>query len=123
MSDLNPATPTHRLITADKVEGTPVYNPAGERLGTIDDIMIDKISGRVAFAIMSFGGFLGLGEKQHPLPWSVLTYDTVKGGYVVDLTPDQLEGAPVYADADTEDFSDTHARRLYDYYKAEPFWL
>jgi hypothetical protein len=112
-----------RLISADKVEGTAVYNRAGERLGTVENIMIDKISGRVAFAVMSFGGFLGIGENHHPLPWSVLTYDTSKGGYVVDLTREQLEGAPTYAAADNVDLSDTHGQRVYDYYKAQPFWL
>ncbi|WP_458094845.1 PRC-barrel domain-containing protein [Roseomonas sp. WA12] len=112
-----------RLISADKVEGTAVYNRNGDRLGTIETVMIDKISGRVAFAVMSFGGFLGLGENHHPLPWSVLTYDTTKAGYVVDLTREQLEGAPAYAAADNIDLSDTHGRRVYDYYKAQPFWL
>ncbi|SHJ94602.1 PRC-barrel domain-containing protein [Roseomonas rosea] len=131
MSDISPtgtssaARPEsgRRLISADKVEGTAVYNRAGDRLGTIESIMIDKVSGRVAFAVMSFGGFLGLGENHHPLPWSVLDYDTTKGGYVVDLTREQLEGAPSYAAADNVDLSDTHGRRVYDYYKAQPFWL
>ena len=113
----------HRLIAADKVEGTAVYNTGGDRLGTIEDLMIDKISGRVAFAVMSFGGFLGIGEQHHPLPWSILTYDTTKGGYVVDLTREQLEGAPSYAASENVDLSDTHGVRVYDYYKAQPFWL
>jgi sporulation protein YlmC with PRC-barrel domain len=77
---------TDRLIASDKVEGTAVYNRAGERLGEIHDFMVDKYSGRVAYAVMSFGGFLGIGEKYHPLPWKVLTYDTEMGGYVVDWT-------------------------------------
>ncbi|WP_426954877.1 PRC-barrel domain-containing protein [Muricoccus radiodurans] len=111
-----------RLISGDKVQGTPVFNRQDERLGTIEDVMIDKITGRVAFAILSFGGFLGIGENHHPLPWSVLDYDTRLGGYVVDLTREQLEGAPTYAAADNIDLSDTYGRRVYDYYKAEPFW-
>ena len=131
MSDIGPTgtdntirpESSRRLISADKVEGTAVYDRNGSRLGTVEDLMIDKVSGRVAFAVMSFGGFLGLGENHHPLPWSVLTYDTTKGGYVVDLTREQLEGAPAYATADNIDLSDTHGRRVYDYYKAQPFWL
>ncbi|MBI0534794.1 PRC-barrel domain containing protein [Roseomonas sp. KE2513] len=116
--------PARRLISADKVEGTVVYNRAGEHLGTIDTLMIDKVTGRVAFAVMSYGGFLGIGESQHPLPWSVLTYDTDRGGYVVDLTREQLAAAPTHDTDDEEnDLSDTHGRRVYDYYKAEPFWL
>ena len=123
-SDTGPGNgPARRLISADKVEGTAVYNRAGEHLGTIDTLMIDKITGRVAFAVMSYGGFLGIGESQHPLPWSVLTYDTDRGGYVVDLTREQLEGAPSYAASENVDLSDTHGVRVYDYYKAQPFWL
>ena len=71
---------TNRLIASDKVEGTAVYNRAGERLGEVYNFMVDKYSGRVAYAVMSFGGFLGIGEKYHPLPWKVLTYDTGLGG-------------------------------------------
>ena len=78
------------LIAAEKVEGTDVYNLNGDKLGTVDDIMLDKVSGHAIYAIMSFGGFLGMGEKQHPLPWSALDYDTRKGGYVVNLSKQQL---------------------------------
>ena len=73
------------LIAAEKVNGTNVYNLAGDKLGSIDDIMIDKVSGRAIYAVMSFGGFLGMGEKFHPLPWAKLKYDAQKGGYVVNL--------------------------------------
>ena len=73
------------LIAAEQVNGTDVYNTAGEHLGTVDDIMIDKISGKAIYAVMAFGGFLGIGEKQHPLPWSSLTYDQDKEGFIVNL--------------------------------------
>jgi len=73
------------LIPAEQVTGTDFYNMDGEQRGTVDDIMIDKISGKAIYAVMSFGGFLGIGEKQHPLPWSVLTYDKEKEGFVVNL--------------------------------------
>src|SRR5215207_8063360 len=76
---------TTRLIASNKVEGTAVYNQEGEHLGSVYNFMVDKVSGQVAYAVMSFGGFLGLGERYHPLPWKVLTYDTTMGGYVVDL--------------------------------------
>ena len=88
------ADETDWLIASDKVEGTAVYNRAGERLGSVHNVMIDKYSGQVAYAVMSFGGFLGIGERYHPLPWRALTYDTGLGGYVVDVTREQLEGAP-----------------------------
>src|SRR5580698_582637 len=78
------------LIAAEKVNGTKVYNPAGETLGSMDDIMIDKVNGRAIYAVMSFGGFLGIGEKFHPLPWATLKYDAQKGGYVVNLDKEIL---------------------------------
>jgi hypothetical protein len=98
---------TFDLISARKVEGTPVYNAQDEKLGTVHDVMIDKRSGRVAYAVMSFGGFLGIGEKYHPLPWSVLTYDENKDGYNIDLTESQLRGAPAYTAAELTDFDDS----------------
>ena len=85
-----------RLIAADKVEGVSVYNPNGDKLGTVENIFIDKVSGQAEFATMAFGGLLGMGEKHYPLPWSVLTYDTDKDGFVVALEKETLEGAPGY---------------------------
>ncbi len=107
---------TDQLISSDKVEGTAVYDRSRTRLGSIQHIMLDKRSGKAAYAVMSFGGFLGIGEKYHPLPWNALTYDPTVGGYVVDLTRDQLDGAPVYA-ADASPWSDpTYGRGVNDYY-------
>lgn len=85
---------SHALISSRRVEGTPVYNKEGDKLGTIHSVMIEKRSGRVAYAVMSFGGFLGLGERVHPVPWELLTYDVDRDGYVVDLSREQLEKAP-----------------------------
>src|SRR5262245_4877018 len=87
---------TRSLIAASKVEGTNVYNRQGDSLGEIYDVMIDKHSGNVAYAVMSFGGFLGMGERYHPLPWAVLDYDERQSGYVVDLDKQRLQGAPSY---------------------------
>ena len=72
---------TRDLIASNKVEGTAVYNRQGERLGTVYNFMVNKRSGQVAYAVMSFGGLLGVGESYHPLPWNALTYDTNQGGY------------------------------------------
>ena len=88
---------TDRLIASNKVEGTAVYNRQGERLGEVYNFMVDKYSGQVAYAVMSFGGFLGIGENYHPLPWRVLDYDTRMGGYVVDLDKEKLRGAPSFS--------------------------
>ena len=95
---------TDRLIASNKVEGTAVYNRQGERLGEVYNFMVDKRSGKVEYAVMSFGGFLGLGQSYHPLPWRVLTYDTGKGGYVVDLDKDRLRGAPSYSSSEAPDW-------------------
>ncbi len=110
---------TLQLIGSDKVEGTAVYNTKDEKLGTIDRVMIDKISGHVAYAVMSFGGFLGIGDRHHPLPWGVLRYDPDKGGYIVNLDRETLERAPTVASNDARfDWNDrAWNRRVHDYYK------
>lgn len=86
----------HQLISSRRVEGTPVYNLAKEKLGTVHSVMLNKRSGQVAYAVLSFGGFLGIGEQVHPLPWEMLTYNEDSDGYVVDLTRGKLEKAPVF---------------------------
>ena len=104
-------------IRATTVKGTDVYNGEGEHLGHIDDIVIGKASGQAEYAIMSFGGFLGMGEKYHPLPWQSLTYDEGLGGYVVNVTRDQLQDAPSYGLADEPNWNDPdYGRRIQGYY-------
>jgi sporulation protein YlmC with PRC-barrel domain len=110
------------LIGADKVNGTNVYNPAGDKLGSVDDIMIDKKSGRAIYAVMAFGGFLGMGEKQHPLPWSSLTYDEKKGGFIVNLDKKQLEGAPTIDGGDDFVWTPDYGRTVDKYYGAPTYW-
>jgi hypothetical protein len=118
------ATETFNLIAADKVEGTAVYNRGGEKLGTVENLMIDKLSGRVGYAVMSFGGFLGMGESRHPLPWDILKYDTGMGGYVVDMDADMLRGAPTYDEANAVDWEDRDwNKRLHEYYGVAPYWM
>jgi PRC-barrel domain len=107
---------TKRLIASNKVEGTAVYNRDGEHLGTVHNFMVDKFTGQVGYAVLSFGGFLGIGESYHPLPWKALTYDTRLGGYVVDLDLDRLEGAPRYGSEDDPFDDPDYGRRLDDYY-------
>jgi hypothetical protein len=97
---------TGALISAGKVTGTNVYNRQGEKLGSVYDVMLNKATGQVAYAIMSFGGFLGMGESYHPLPWRALAYDTRQDGYVVDIDRRRLEGAPNYTASDAPNWSD-----------------
>ncbi len=110
------ADETARLIASDKVEGTAVYNRQDESLGSVYTVMIDKYSGQVAYAVMSFGGFLGLGERYHPLPWRSLTYDTGLGGYVVDVSREQLEKAPSYGRDEAPWGDPAYGRGVSSYY-------
>ena len=111
------------LIGSDKVEGTAVYRSNGDKVGTIDRVMIDKISGKVAYAVMSFGGFMGIGEDYYPLPWSLLTYNPRLEGYEVNIGEQQLKGAPKYGKHESWDWSDrARDRKVYDYYGVSPYW-
>ena len=107
---------TQDLIASDKVEGTAVYNEQGERLGAIDCFMVGKRSGRVEYAVLSFGGLFGIGERHYPLPWDVLTYDTGRGGYVVDLDKQMLENAPSYNSGSEPRFDRSYGEQVYGYY-------
>jgi hypothetical protein len=107
---------TGNLISAGKVIGTNVYNRQSEKLGSFYDVMLNKLNGQVAYAIMSFGGFLGMGESYHPLPWRALTYDTGLGGYVVDIDRSHLEGAPYYTTRNEPDWSDRAYGESIDHY-------
>ena len=99
-----------------------MYNRQGEQLGSVYSLMLGKISGQVAYTVMSFGGFLGIGESYHPLPWRVLKYDVRQGGYVVDLDRQRLEGAPSYTDRSLPNWSDRdYGRRVDEYYGVPPY--
>src|ERR1700750_1896209 len=112
MTSVRDPSETHgRMIAASKVNGTNVYNTAGEKLGSVYDVMIDKRSGNTEYAIMSFGGFLGIGDSYHPLPWRSLTYDARQGGYLVDIARSRLQGAPSYAASDTSRWDDPNYGR------------
>ena len=104
------------VISSDRVEGTTVYNAGGERLGSIDDLMIDKLSGQVRYAVLEFGGFLGMGKDRYPIPWSMLKYDTAQEGYVVPLQKETLEGAPRYADNSIPDYDESYTASINKYY-------
>ena len=121
MTDVTKIT-SGSLIPAEQVIGTDVYNMDGEHLGAVDDVLIDKISGKAIYAVMAFGGFLGLGEKQHPLPWSSLTYDEGKGGYVVNLDKSKLESAPTLDPEEAFEWTPDYGRRLDMYYGAPSYW-
>jgi hypothetical protein len=108
---------TGNLIGSDKVEGTAVFGADAEKIGSIERVMIDKVSGRVSYAVLSFGGFLGIGHDHYPLPWQSLKYDTRLGGYVTGITESQLRGAPKYGNDNEWNWSDpARGRAVSDYY-------
>jgi len=118
-------TPTGhtQAITASRVIGTSVYNTEGKSIGSIEDIMLDKTSNSIMFAVIGFGGFLGIGEKYHAVPWASLDYDKHRGGYLVPFSKEQLKAAPAYSINELPGADGEVARNAsYDYYKVEPYW-
>ena len=105
------------LIGSDKVQGTSVYGADGQRIGSIERVMIDKPSGRVSYAVLAFGGFLGIGDDHYPLPWNSLKYNPDLGGYQTMITEDQIKAAPKFAGGAEWNWGDTsRTRGLDDYY-------
>jgi hypothetical protein len=114
---------SHSLIASDRVEGTPVRRANGEKIGTIQRLMIDKISGNVAYAVLSFGGFLGLGQKHAPIPWVRLTYDRNLGAYHLDMSDEDLRNAPAFAAGEEFDWGDRSQEiEIHNYYRVPPYW-
>ena len=112
-------------ILASRVKGTAVYDASGDKIGTVEDIVLDKQSNQILFAALGFGGFLGAGEKYYPVPWSMLNYDEDKGGYIVPLDKDQVENAPNYDlnDLTKRDGGPGAIREAsYDYYRIDRDW-
>lgn len=115
------AHPNHQLISSEDVEGTSVYGMGDEQIGEIDHMLIDKLSGRVIYAVMSFGGFLGLAHSHYPIPWAALRYDTGLEGFRTSITERQLKDAPEFSDdawiSDRNWEAATHR-----HYGVKPYW-
>jgi sporulation protein YlmC with PRC-barrel domain len=107
---------TSKLIASNKVEGTAVYDRDGDRMGSIYNFMVNKRSGRVDYAVLTFGGILGMGRDYYPLPWEMLRYDTRLGGYIVDMDEEDLDRAPRYRHGEEPRFDDSYTRYIYGYY-------
>jgi hypothetical protein len=115
------ARETGTLIGSDKVEGTAVYGADDQKIGSIERLMIEKTSGRVSYAVLSFGGFLSIGIDHYPLPWNTLKYDTELGGYRTGIPVEKLKGAPKYAAEGSWDWADQgRAKSIDDYYTGLP---
>ena len=111
-------------ILASKVKGTPVYNTNGEKVGSIEDIVLDKTSNNIMFAVLGSGGVLGMGEKYRPIPWSILDYDQKMGGYVVPVDRNMLDNAPAYGmdELTRGDGNTAILSKTYSYYRVPAYW-
>jgi sporulation protein YlmC with PRC-barrel domain len=112
--------PNHELISSEDVEGTAVYDTQGKKIGEVDHLMIDKVSGHVTYGVISFGGFLGLGHSHYPVPWRALKYDTSLGGFRTSVTEQQLKDAPQFSDDSWGDRD--WEMRTHQHYKAPYYW-
>ena len=117
----SPATPAARaLIESDRVEGTAVYDREGRHTGTVKRLMIDRVSGQVAYVVVAFA-FAGLSDDSYPIPWAKLRYDTGLGGYRTGITERQLQGGPKYSSDNDWNWEDqTRTRGVNDYYGVIP---
>jgi sporulation protein YlmC with PRC-barrel domain len=112
--------PNHQLISSEDVEGTNVYDGAGKKIGEVDHLMIDKQSGRVAYGVISFGGFMGLGHSHYPVPWGALKYDTTLAGFRTTITEQQLKDAPEFSDDEWGDRD--WEMRTHRHYTVPQYW-
>ncbi len=111
------------LIESDRVEGTTIYDMNGTSVGSVKRLMIDKLSGKVAYTVASFGGFLGIGADEYTVPWNKLTYDPSLGGFRTDINAEQLKGSPTFYRESNYSWSDRQRERdLFSYWHSDPYW-
>lgn len=117
------AKETPRLISSAKVAGRRVENAKRDSLGSIEDVMIDKINGKVAYAVLKYGSFLGMGGKLFALPWDVLKYDAERDAYLINIPEERLKNAPSFDEKAWPDLSDrAYGKQVYDYYGTRGDW-
>jgi hypothetical protein len=116
-------TRPHTLIASDRIEGTAVRRANGERIGHIERLMIDKITGKVSYAVMSFGGFLGIGSNMLAVPWALLTYSRKLDAYQLDIADEDLQSAPSFTEKNDFDWGDrSQEEALHRHYGVAPYW-
>lgn len=117
------ARSSKRFIDSDRVEGTAVYTIDNKHIGTIKRFVIERQSGRIAYVVMSFGGFLDLGHETYTIPWAKLTYDVGVGGYRTDITESELRNAPRFAPSDeTAALDEAQEEELHAHFRIPPYW-
>lgn len=108
---------TRKVVKANEVVGVDVQNQQGESLGKIEALMIDKLSGKVSYVVLSYGGFLGMGDKLFAMPWGIFSYDTGKNCFVIDVDKEKLEHSPGFDKEHWPDMSDsTWSESIHSYY-------
>ena len=123
IKNTDPDKKYRRVLAASTLAGDQVQNSAGEDLGKVDEIMIDIPAGKVAYAVLSFGGFLGMGNKLFAVPWSALRLDEDKKHFILDVDKEKLENAPGFDKDNWPDMADTSwGTRIFSYYGAVPYW-
>ncbi|WP_334185919.1 PRC-barrel domain-containing protein [Novosphingobium sp.] len=108
------------LISADDIRGKAVHGRDGDELGTIAKLILDERTGQIAYITLSTGGFLGLGQSYHPIPWPAFRFEESEGGYVTNIDKRLLEGAPSFRPDSAPVFDEAYGRRVTDYYRAAP---
>jgi sporulation protein YlmC with PRC-barrel domain len=111
-----------QFIDSDRVEGTAVYTIDGKHIGAIKRLVIERQSGKVAYVVMSFGGFFDFGQETYTVPWAKLSYDVGLGGYRTDITESELRGAPRFPDTDEASLSETQEEELHAHFRVPPYW-
>lgn len=121
--DVNFSGPGPQVMAAGSLQGDQVVNFHGERLGEIQDIMLDVPSGRIAYAVLSFGGVLGIGDKLFAIPWSALTLDADRGCFVLDIDKEKLKHAPGFDKDHWPSMADaTWGTGIHTFYNRRPYW-
>jgi sporulation protein YlmC with PRC-barrel domain len=120
MQDTRTGSP---VLSASTLTGNKVRNPSGDDLGKVQEIMLDTEFNRIAYVVVSFGGFLGLGDKLFAIPWEAMALDTDEHAFILDVDREQLEAAPGFDKDNWPLFADrTWGSNVYTHYGAEPYW-
>ncbi len=116
MSGTTQSHETRDLVSSDGVEGSVVYNPEGERLGTIQCFMVDTCTGKAHYAVLQLGSRFGIGGDFYPIPWQMLIYQPSQGGYVLEITREQLGSAPHYGESAAPEYDRDYGERISSHY-------
>ena len=111
------------VMASDTLEGNKVVDPSGEEIGTIDHIMLDVLGGRIAYAVLAMGGFLGIGERRHAVPWSALALDTGGKCCVLGVEKERIKAAPGFDKEHWPTMANSQwATSIHEYYGISPYW-